>query len=122
MKCIRTHTDNVKLQRCRAYLDGYAAELDKRADEMRLIGNPMRLRILLLFSRESDLCVCDVSDILSLSVSAVSQHLKKLKDGGLIRARKVGQTVYYDIVPAYTPFIQAQLRMFEEYLEEAVCL
>ncbi|QNP54450.1 mercuric transport protein MerTP (plasmid) [Hymenobacter qilianensis] len=44
-----------------------------------------------------------------MNVSAISQHLRKLKDGGVIQARKVGQTVFYSLTPAQLPLVQSLL-------------
>ncbi len=38
-----------------------------------------------------------MSDILEMSIPAVSQHLRKLKDGNVVETRKVGQTIYYSL-------------------------
>ena len=62
-----------------------------------LAGNANRLKIIYLLQEESNLCVCDLSDILGMTIPAVSQHLRKLKDAQLIQARKVGQTVFYSL-------------------------
>ena len=51
-----------------------------------------------LLSREGEMCPCDFSDILEISVGGVSQHLRKLKDGGIVRDKKVGQTIFYSLV------------------------
>ena len=55
-----------------------------------LAGNDVRLKILYLMAEEKELCPCDMSDILGMTIPAVSQHLRKLKDGNIIEARKVG--------------------------------
>jgi DNA-binding transcriptional ArsR family regulator len=62
-----------------------------------LAGNEVRLKILYLLEEENELCPCDLSDILGMSVPAISQHLRKLKDGNIIEARKVGQTIFYSL-------------------------
>src|SRR4051812_7736924 len=62
-----------------------------------LAGNEVRLKILFLLEQERELCPCDLSDILEMTIPAVSQHLRKLKDGGVIRSRKSGQTIFYSI-------------------------
>jgi DNA-binding transcriptional ArsR family regulator len=64
---------------------------------LELAGNEVRLKILYLLHTEGELCPCDLSDILELSVPAVSQHLRKLKDGNVIKFRKEGQTIYYSL-------------------------
>ena len=43
------------------------------------------------------LCVCDISDILNISQSATSQHLRKLKDGNVIDNVRDGATIFYFI-------------------------
>ena len=62
-----------------------------------LAGNEMRLKILYLLEEEKELCPCDLADILSMTVPAVSQHLRKLKDGNIVETRKEGQTIYYSL-------------------------
>jgi len=41
------------------------------------------------------MCVCDLSDVLDISIPAVSQQLKKLSEGGLVRKKRVAQTIFY---------------------------
>jgi DNA-binding transcriptional ArsR family regulator len=64
---------------------------------MDMAGSEPRLKILYLLEQESGLCVCDLSDILGMTIPAVSQHLRKLKDAQMIQARKVGQTIFYSL-------------------------
>jgi len=61
------------------------------------IGNETRLRILFLLAEAGELCVCDLSDIIGHSVSAVSHQLKKLKDNGFVTTRKEPPAIYYSI-------------------------
>jgi len=46
---------------------------------------------------EKELCPCDRADILGMTIPAVSQHLRKLKDGNIVKTRKEGQTIYYSL-------------------------
>lgn len=63
------------------------------------IGHPARVRILRLLARRSA-CVCgDIVDDLPLAQSTVSQHLKVLKEAGLIRGEVDGPRVCYCIEP-----------------------
>jgi DNA-binding transcriptional ArsR family regulator len=64
-----------------------------------LAGNEVRLKILFLLEEENELCPCDLSDILEMSIPAISQHLRKLKDGNIIEARRSGQTIFYSLKP-----------------------
>src|SRR5512132_452746 len=63
------------------------------------VGHPARVQILrLLVRRES--CICgDIVDELPLAQSTVSQHLKVLKDAGLIRGEIDGPRVGYCVEP-----------------------
>ncbi|MEN6313285.1 MAG: metalloregulator ArsR/SmtB family transcription factor [Clostridiaceae bacterium] len=54
------------------------------------LGEPTRLKIIrLLAARE--LCVCDLEEIMQFSQPRISQHLKVLKQSGLVTERKEGQ-------------------------------
>ena len=61
-------------------------------------GNPQRLKILYLLHAHKEMCVCDLAEVLELTDSAVSQHLKKLKDKNLVKTRRSGQTIFYSQV------------------------
>jgi len=63
------------------------------------LGHPARVRILRLLARK-EMCVCgDIVDELPLAQSTVSQHLKVLKDAGLIRGDVDGPRTCYCIEP-----------------------
>jgi ArsR family transcriptional regulator len=63
------------------------------------IGHPARVQILRILARRSA-CVCgDLVDELPLAQSTVSQHLKVLKDAGLVRGEIDGPRVCYCIEP-----------------------
>ena len=61
------------------------------------IGNPTRMKILFLLSEAGELCVCDLSDIIGHTVSAISHQLKKLRETGFVTSRKEPPTIYYSI-------------------------
>jgi ArsR family transcriptional regulator, arsenate/arsenite/antimonite-responsive transcriptional repressor len=63
------------------------------------IGHPARVQILRLLVRK-DACICgDIVDELPLAQSTVSQHLKVLKEAGLIRGEVDGPRICYCIEP-----------------------
>lgn len=63
------------------------------------VGHPARVQILRLLVRR-DTCICgDIVDELPLAQSTVSQHLKVLKDAGLIRGDIDGPRVCYCVEP-----------------------
>lgn len=63
------------------------------------LGHPVRVKILRILLRR-DACICgDIVEELPLAQSTVSQHLKVLKDAGLIRGDVDGTRVCYCIEP-----------------------
>src|SRR5512143_3458944 len=63
------------------------------------LGHPARVKILRLLACRTA-CVCgDIVDELPLAQATVSQHLKVLKDAGLIRGNVVGPRVCYCLEP-----------------------
>lgn len=72
--------------------------LETLADLLAAAGNIQRLKILYLLHAHKEMCVCDLAEILKITDSAVSQHLRKLKDKNIVRTRRKGQTIYYSLV------------------------
>ena len=69
-------------------------ELDQAADLLSVMANVARLRVFnLIVAREWD--VSSLAREVDLSQSALSQHLKKMRDLKLVAARRDGQTIYY---------------------------
>ncbi len=95
--CIRVFADKNQIRQCREKMSSTAKSFSQLGNILSLAGNEVRLKILYLLEQENELCPCDLSDILSMSVPAISQHLRKLKDGNIIEARKAGQTIFYSL-------------------------
>ncbi len=75
-------------------------EADEELAELaKAVGHPARVQILRILTRRSS-CVCgDIVSELPLAQSTVSQHLKVLKEAGLIRGEIDGPRVCYCIEP-----------------------
>lgn len=58
------------------------------------MGNDKRLAVLTHIA-EREICVTELSEIVKLSQSALSQHLTKLRVAGLVKRRRSAQTIYY---------------------------
>ena len=106
--CVRVFADTDHIQHCQERLQQVASALRSLASVLALAGNEVRLQLLFLLAEEQ-LCVCDLADVLNMNISAVSQHLRKLKDGGVVTARKVGQTVFYALNAEHLPVLQPLL-------------
>ena len=70
------------------------------APKLKALGHPVRLGIALRLAAEGGTCACDFAEIFSISQPAVSQHLKVLREAGLVRTRREGTQIYYSLDPA----------------------
>lgn len=66
------------------------------ADVFKIFGDVTRLKILYALF-DSELCVCDISNELNMSQSAISHQLRTLKTAKLVKNRKEGKIVYYSL-------------------------
>lgn len=64
------------------------------AELFKIFGDTTRIRILYALF-ESEMCVCDIAELLGMSQSAISHQLRLLKQVKLVRNRREGKTVYY---------------------------
>jgi len=72
---------------------------EELAELAKALGHPARVQIIRMLVRKSA-CVCgDIVDVLPLAQSTVSQHLKVLKDAGLIRGEIDGPRTCYCVEP-----------------------
>ena len=108
--CIRAMADIDQINNCKSKLKSKEDAISELSGIMGLAGNEVRFKILYLLYEEKELCVCDLSDILNMNISAISQHLRKLKEGNLVDVRKDGQTYFYfmknDSLPALESFFK----------------
>ena len=93
--CIRLQADAKQIMDCRSSIEELDSSLSFISEVLSLAGNKVRLQMIFLLQKEERLCVFDLSDILQMNVSAISQHLRKLKDRDLIFATKEAQTIFY---------------------------
>ena len=76
------------------------------------LADPTRLRIAILMLN-SELCVCDLTEILALPQPSVSRHMANLKAAGLVEDRREGRWVHYRL--AEVPVLR-ELRSYLELL------
>ena len=66
----------------------------------KMLADTTRMRTLMLMQSEGELCVCELTHALKLSQPKISRHLAQLRESGLVRARRDGQWMHYQINPA----------------------
>lgn len=86
------------------------SEIDLIISGFHALSEPLRLKVLDLL-RTQELCVCELCEILGVSQSKLSFHLKTLKEAGLVRSRQEGRWIYYSLN-------LAQFVVLEQYLAE----
>src|SRR5699024_2250235 len=83
-------------------------KISDAAELFKILGDTSRLSMVAMMNKK-ECCVCDFTECFGMSQPAVSQHLKKLRSLGLIKARRDGywtylsldeKSVYYDMLPS----------------------
>jgi DNA-binding transcriptional ArsR family regulator len=72
----------------------------KQADLFKVLGVDTRIRIIELLKNKGPLGANEMSEMLGITPSAVSQHLKILKHAGLVQNERKGYWIPYEINPA----------------------
>ena len=89
------------VRRSKTAADNGIAELERKAAEaaglLKLLANENRLLILCRLAAAGEMSVGDLADAVDLSQSALSQHLAKMREDGLVATRREAQTVFYRI-------------------------
>lgn len=88
-------------------------EIELMEKQLKAVADLNRLKILACLKR-GEVCVCDFTEVLNISQPAVSQHLRKLKEAGIIAERKVGTWKHYRIHEQQTELMHNILATVEE--------
>ena len=112
--CIRLQADARQIMDCRESVENIDASFYSLSEILSLAGNTVRLKILYLLNKENRLCVCDLSDILQMNVSAISQHLRKLRDRDIVCSTKEGQIIFYSIREERQPLLDTIFNMLDD--------
>ena len=100
----------------RAHDETVALVTEKMADEdvlidlaelFKIFGDSTRIKILYTLS-VSEMCVCDMAQVLGMSISAVSHQLSILRRSKLVATRREGKTVFYSLADEHVTSILAQ--------------
>ncbi|MDN4525496.1 ArsR/SmtB family transcription factor [Fictibacillus fluitans] len=87
-------------------------ELQTAANILKILGDKTRLAMVKIVS-ENECCVCEFVDLFDMSQPAVSQHLRKLRDSGIVKERRKGQWIYYSLNTSY-PYYSFVLQIIKE--------
>ncbi len=70
--------------------------MEKLTDFYKVFADSTRTNILFALDK-NELCVCDISVLLNMTISAVSHQLKILRDNNLVKTRRTGKEVFYSL-------------------------
>lgn len=84
------------------------------AELFKLFGDCTRIKILYVLF-ESEMCVCDLAQLLGMTQSAISHQLRTLKQGKLIKCRREGKTVFYSLADSH---VRTIINQGMEHIEE----
>lgn len=88
--------------------------LESVADTFKIFADKTRIRILFVL-HASELCVCDIAQLLDMNQSAISHQLRLLKQAKLIKSRRDGKMVYYSLDDSH---VRTILSMGMEHVTE----
>jgi len=87
----------------------FAAKAARVADLLKAIGNQRRLMVLCQLVERGEMTVGALADAVNLSQSALSQHLARMREDGLVAFRRERQTLWYRIADARVEALLATL-------------
>lgn len=76
---------------------------------LRALAHPVRLGIMRRLAVTPETCACDFTDLFAVSQPTISQHLKVLRDAGLVTTRRRGTQICYSIAAANLARLQTVL-------------
>lgn len=77
------------------------------AEIFKVFGDSTRIKILYVLS-ESEMCVCDIAQLLNMNQSAISHQLRILKQSRLVKSRRDGKAVFYSLDDIHVKTIMDQ--------------
>nr|WP_102272499.1 metalloregulator ArsR/SmtB family transcription factor [Cytobacillus massiliigabonensis] len=75
-------------------------DIETAANILKLLGDKTRLTMIKILA-DHECCVCEFVALFQMTQPAVSQHLRKLKDSGLVKESRKGQWVFYSLNPSH---------------------
>lgn len=69
------------------------------AARLKALGHPVRLGIAMQLAAEPETCACDFADVFGVSQPTVSEHLRVLREAGLVTTKRRGTQICYSLDP-----------------------
>ncbi len=88
--------------------------IEKKAEFIKALGGSMRLKLLDIIGTKK-VCVGEIIEILKIPQPNISQHLSILKNAGILRKKREGRSVCYEIT---NPKIFDLVKSIDEYVKK----
>jgi len=93
--------------------EGFTLEQNEMSSLFKVLGHPARIAII-QYLMSVDACICgDIVEELPLAQPTVSQHLKELKNAGIIQGTIEGKGICYCVNPE-------KIKLMSEFLEQVI--
>jgi ArsR family transcriptional regulator len=88
-----------------------SAQAGRLAQLAKALGDPTRLQLVDVLRRHAgQVCVCELEPLFDIRQSTLSEHLKKLRDAGIVGVERRGLWAYYYVIPEALEELQTWLR------------
>lgn len=105
-RCEYMHVHEDIVERVNRVMPG-EEQLFDLSELFKIFGDSTRVKILFVLF-ESEMCVCDIAQLLGMTQSAISHQLQVLKKSKLVKYRREGKTVFYSLADSHVRTILDQ--------------
>ena len=90
-------------------------DIDRLCETFKVFSDSTRMKIIFALFK-SEMCVCDIAEVLEMGQSNISHQLRVLRTAGLVKFRKEGKSAYYSLDDEHVRLIidQAIAHILEE--------
>ena len=67
--------------------------------QLRALAHPIRLGMVRRLAETPEICACDLGEAFGVSQPTISEHLRVLREAGLVRTRREGTSICYSLAP-----------------------
>jgi DNA-binding transcriptional ArsR family regulator len=73
--------------------------MSRRSIQLKALGHPVRLGIAMQLAAEPETCACDFAEVFDVSQPTISEHLRVLRQAGLVTTKRRGTQICYSLDP-----------------------
>ncbi len=94
-------------------------EIEQLSTLFKALSDPNRMTVFLALLSKEELCVCQITELLSIATATVSRHMSQLQSAGIVTSRKEGRWVYYRLSEALQSE-QGSMKKLAMWIKESV--